>query len=167
MPKLDMKLQKAVNSAEELSGGYSLIEPGRYFAKLNGVEVRDGNYGPQWSAEFGEIMDASGKRIPGRQWLNLNLPVTGSMPSNYQNGEEKWEKFQNVSAARLKAFFEAFGYTTDSDTDEMIGETCVIEIEVRTIQNGPRRGEQVNGVKSVLPAEALAGGKPVDENDEF
>ena len=168
MPKLDKTMVKAVESAEITGGDFALIEPGRYFATLAKVDVRDGNYGgAQWSAEFNEITDVNGKRLPGRQWLNLNLPVAGAMPASYTNGEDKWQKFQAVSAARLKQFFEAFGYTTDSDTDEMIGETAVIEIEIRTIQNGPRRGEQVNSVKNVLPASKLGGGAPATEEDTF
>lgn len=168
MPKLDKTMMKAVESAETTSGEFALIEPGRYFATLTKVDVRDANYGgTQWSCEFSDITDVNGKRSSGRQWLNLNLPVAGAMPATYQNGEDKWQKFQAVSAARLKGFFEAFGYTTDSDTDEMIGEQAVIEIEIRTIQNGPRRGEQVNGVKNVLPLSKLGGGAPATEEDTF
>lgn len=167
MPKLDAKTAKAVNAAEEIGGDFALIEPGYYFAKLSKVEVRDGSYGPQWSCEFAEITDSKGNRVPGRQWLNLNLPVSGHMPANYQNGEDKWQKFQSVCHSRVKTFFQAFGYTTDSDTDEMIGETAVIEIEIRTIQNGPRRGEQVNGIKTVYPITKLGGGKVVSDEDSF
>jgi hypothetical protein len=76
----------------------------------------------------------------------------------YQNGEDKWLRFQEVNRSRMKQFFEAFGYTTDSDTDEMVGERVAIDIEIRTIQSGPRTGERVNGVKAVSPATNLAGG---------
>lgn len=165
MPKLNTAAQEAVNTAEAFSG-YSLIEPGRYLATLAKVEVKDGNHGGmQWSAEFNEISSLDGTRQGGRQWLNLNLPISGAAPASYLNGQEKWEKFQAVSAARLKAFFEAFGYTTDSDTDEMVGEQAIIEIEVRTIQNGPRRGEQVNGVKAVFPAGNA--GKTAGDDEAF
>lgn len=166
MPKLNAEMSKSVAEAETSTGEYSLIEPGRYFAVLSNVETRDGKYGPQWSAEFHEIVSADGKRQPGRQWYNLNVPVDGHMPSNYLNGEDKWMKFQEVNRSRLKQFFEAFGYTTDSDTDEMIGNSAVIEIEIRTIQNGPRTGERVNGVKGVYVATSLGSGKP-DENIPF
>lgn len=168
MPKLDKTMLKAVESAEVTTGEFSLIEPGRYFATLAKVEVRDANYGgTQWSCEFHDITDINGQKQPGRQWLNLNLPVAGAMPATYTNGEDKWQKFQAVSAARLKQFFEAFGYTTDSDTEEMIGEQAVIEIEIRTIQSGPRRGEQVNGVKAVMPTSKLGDGAPAKEEDTF
>lgn len=160
MPKLDTKTSKSVAEAEASSGGgeYTLIEPGRYFATLTNVEVREGRYGPQWSAEFSDIHDAKGMRQPGRQWYNLNVPVDGHMSPAYQNGEDKWMKFQEVNRSKMKQFFEAFGYTTDSDTDEMVGERVAIDIEIRTIQNGPRTGERVNGVKAVHPATNLAGG---------
>lgn len=153
MPKLTAQAQQAVETVEAFSGDYALIEPGRYLASLTKVEVKDANHGGlQWSAEFNEIHTLDGTRQPGRQWLNLNLPIAGKAPASYTNGDEKWEKFQAVSAARVKAFFQAFGYTTDSDTDEMIGEKAIIEIEIRTIQNGPKRGQQVNGIKAVYPA---------------
>lgn len=168
MPKLDATLLKVVETADTSAGEFTLIEPGRYFATLQKVEVLDANYGgSRWSAEFGEITSVEGKRLPGRQWYNLNLPVAGEMPATYGNGEDKWQKFQAVSASKMKQFFEAFGYTSDSDTDEMIGEKAVIEIEIRTIQNGPRRGESVNGIKNVFPLAKLGGGAPVSEEDSF
>ena len=155
MPKLNAKLATTVGNAEATTGSYELIKPGRYAATLSNVEVKDGNHGMvQWSAEFNEITDTNGSKIPGRQWLNLNVPTDGPAPASYVNGPDKWASYQSVSAARLKSFFEAFGYTSDSDTDEMLGERALIEIEIRTIQNGPRRGEQVNGVKAVHPVPA-------------
>lgn len=161
MPKLDAKMAQAVEETESTGGGeYSLIEPGRYFATLSDIEAREGRYGPQWSATFTDITSADGKRQPGRQWYNLNVPVDGHMHPSYQNGEDKWQKFQDVNRSRMKQFFHAFGYTTDSDTDEMLGEQAVIEIEIRTIQNGPRTGERVNSIKSVHPAASLGGGQP-------
>ena len=161
MPKLDAAMSKEVANAENTGGGeFTLIEPGRYFATLTNVEVREGRYGPQWSAEFSDIQDSKANRQPGRQWYNLNLPVDGPMSPAYQNGEDKWAKFQEVNRSKLKQFFEAFGYTTDSDTDEMVGEQAAIDIEIRTIQSGPRTGERVNSVKNVSLANNLAGGSP-------
>lgn len=161
MPRLAPAISKQVDNAEVTEGGgFALIEPGRYFATLSNVEVKDGKYGPQWSAEFQTIQAADGTTVPGRQWYNLNIPVEGNMPTNYLNGEDKWLKFQDVNRSRMKQFFEAFGFTTDSDTDEMIGETVAIDIEIRTIQNGPRTGERVNGVKAVRPNTDLGGGQP-------
>ena len=160
MPKLPASIRKEVNDATTME--YTLIEPGRYFATLSNVEVKDGKYGPQWSAEFDTITDAKGTKSPGRQWYNLNLPVDGHMPAAYLNGEDKWEKFQDVNRSKMKQFFQAFGYTSDSDTDEMIGETIAMDIEVRTIQSGNRTGERVNSVKNIHPHTALAGGKPED-----
>lgn len=157
MPKLSATLASSVEKAEATTSSYELIKPGRYQATLSGVEVREGNYGmAQWSVEFSDIADSDGNRVPGRQWLNLNIPTDKPMPASYGNGPDKWASYQSVSTARLKAFFGAFGYTADSDTDEMIGERATIEIEVRTIQSGARRGEQVNGVKNVFPATSKA-----------
>lgn len=154
-------MAQAVDQAQESTGSYELIQPGRYTATLTKVEVKDGNHGlVQWSAEFTDITDSNGDRKPGRQWLNLNIPTDAPAPASYVNGPDKWASYQSVNKSRLKAFFTAFGYTVDSDTDEMIGEKAIIEIEIRTIQNGPRRGEQVNGVKGIYP-----GAAPTDSED--
>ena len=168
MPKLSTQMAEIVQKSEGNTGDFPLIEVGRYFAQLAKVDVVDGSHGGvRWTGEFQNITDASGNSVSGRQWYNLNLPVAGVMPATYTNGEDKWEKYQAVSAARLKSFFEAFGYTSDSDTDEMIGESAVIDIEVRTIQNGPRRGELVNGIKNVLPTSKLESGKSTTEEGTF
>jgi hypothetical protein len=165
MPKLPASISKGVADATTME--YTLIEPGRYFAVLSNVEVKEGKYGPQWSAEFDTITDAKGAKSSGRQWYNLNLPNDGHMPPAYLNGEDKWLKFQDVNRSKMKQFFEAFGYTSDSDTDEMIGETVSMDIEIRTIQSGARTGERVNSVKGVYSHTELAGGKPNTDDAPF
>lgn len=173
MPKLAAKVRKQVEKAEAVSGGFEPLTPGKYVAELSDVEARTSNAGaPMWVAEFTEIHDLDGERQPGRQWYNLMLPQD-KMPEDYQpksgkkSPEEAWEAYQNLSKGRLKAFFEAFGYTVDSDTDEMIGERCVIQVGVRTIQSGARAGEQTNQVNGVFPLDSVdyEGGEDEDEDD--
>ena len=150
MPKLSAKDRKKVAKAEAVGGDFPLIPSGKYVAELTGVEAKTSSAGnPMWVAEFSEIHGPDGEKQPGRQWYNLNLPTSDTPPDGYAKGEEKWKQYQAMCAGRIKAFFEAFGYSEDSDTDEMIGERAVITIGIRTIQNGPKAGQEANSVNGV------------------
>lgn len=176
MPKLAAKTRKKVEKSEAIKGGFEVLKPGKYIAELSGVEAKESSAGnPMWVAEFSEIHDLDGDRLPGRQWYNMNLPVD-KMPEDYTgkgkgSPEENWARYQAMCEGRLKGFFEAFGYEVDSDTDEMIGERCVIIIGVRTISNGPRTGEQTNQVNGVDSLDAVdfedADGEGGSDPDEF
>lgn len=175
MPKLDSKTASSVEETEATHGGdFEPLAPGKYLARLVDVEVRDekNKYDAlQWSAEFDNIhtFDESGpgEKQPGRQWLNLTLPTTAKPHSAYTNGPEKWEKYQNMLRGRLAAFFEAFGFTPDSDTDEMTGEWAVITVGVETAQQGSRAGKQVNRVNDIepVPDEVIDAGLPEVEDE--
>ena len=179
MPKLAAKTRKKVAKAEAIGGGeFEPLEPGKYIAELAEVEAKTSNAGnPMWVATFEEIHDLDGERQPGRQWYNLNLPID-TMPDDYnparlrkgQTREDSWENYQRMCEGRLKAFFEAFGYDVDSDTDEMIGEKCVIIIGVRTIKQGARAGEKTNSVNGVAPLDSVdyeGGDEDGEGGDEF
>lgn len=161
MPKLSAKAAKVVDNTEATHGGgdFELLAPGKYLGKLTEVSVRDANkHGlAQWSAEFQELHNIEdGELASGRQWLNLTLPSeTNTIPASYTNGAEKWEKYQNMLRGRMAAFFESFGYTADSDTDEMIGEWAVITVKVGTIQSGPKQGDKRNEVVDIENPEDL------------
>lgn len=169
MPKLDKKTAKTVNKAEAVHGGgnFEPLEPGEYIAKLRDVTVRDNpdKYGQtQWSAEFDSLHSVETKTpAPGRQWMNLTIPHGGDMPDNYTNGATKWESYQNMTYGRLKAFFESFGYTVDSDTDEMLGDYAVISVRQRTIQSGVREGQITNEVSGIRSLDDAG----IDDLDEY
>ncbi|ASZ74356.1 hypothetical protein SEA_KINGBOB_42 [Arthrobacter phage KingBob] len=150
MPKLPKKVAAAVESAEAISGDFPLLEVGFYYAQLADVEVQDGNYAPVWNLTFENLHKVTtGEKASGKQWLRLNVVTEEKAPANYTGGDKKWAAFHNMSKGQLKSFFEGFGYTPDSDTDEMIGEWAQIKVGVRTIQSGERKGEKVNDVKSI------------------
>jgi hypothetical protein len=156
MPKLSAKDRKKVDKATAVSGEFEPLKPGKYVATLSGVETKKSNAGnPMWVAEFEEIHSLDGEKQPGRQWYNLNLPTTDTPPDDYEKTAEKWEQYQRLCEGRLKAFFEAFGYEVDSDTDEFVGERCVLVVGVRTIQSGPRAGEATNSVNGVKPLDSV------------
>lgn len=170
MPKLAAKVRKKVEKATAVSGEFEPLKPGKYIATLNEVDARNSNAGnPMWVAEFGDIENLDGETQPGRQWYNLNLPTTDTPPEGYTKGKDKWEQYQRLCEGRLKAFFEAFGFTEDSDTDEMVGDQVVIILGVRTITNGPRAGERTNSVNGVAPLDSVnrEGSSSEGDDDNF
>lgn len=162
MAKLAAKTRKRVAKADAVTGGdFEPLTPGKYIATLSEVEAKNSQAGaPMWVAEFEDITDLDGDRQPGRQWYNLMLPQD-VMPEDYKpkrskkSPQEAWDDYQRLCEGRLKAFFEAFGYTVDSDTDEMIGDRVVLQIGVRTIANGARAGEKTNSVNAILPLDSV------------
>lgn len=168
MPKLAAAAAKAVGGAEAVHGGgtFEPLAPGDYLARLRDVTVRDNTdkYGAaQWSAEFENLVFLEDREpAPGRQWLNLTIPIGKKVPEKYPNGPEKWEKYQEMVKGRLKAFFEAFGFTTDSDTDELVGEYAVITLRVRTIQSGPKEGQLTNEVVDIKSLEDVGIDDPAE-----
>lgn len=151
MPKLNKALAKAAAEAEP-THGFGLLPAGKYVARLSGVEAKSTNKGdPMWVAEFSDLRALdTGEKASGRQWWNLNIPLDANdVPADYEKGPEKWAQAQSLSLGRLTAFFDAFGYETGSDTDEMIGEEAVITVGIRTIQGGNRSGEKANEVRDI------------------
>ena len=134
MPKLPKKTQDSVEKAEEWGESSYLLDEGRYAAQLQGVESREGAKGEYWSWVYTNLHDQEGTPHPGRQWDNTSLSQPG----------------------RLKQVFNAFGYSTDSDTDEMIGEWVTLVVRQEVAQAGKRAGQLVNRVSSIAefdPAE--------------
>lgn len=147
MPKLDKKLQGTVDAAEAVSGDFEPLAPGRYIGTLSAVTAKNSaNGNPMWVWEFTDISNMDGEKQPGRQWYNTMLPG-GKMPAG--STKDKWETSQRLSAGRLKAAFEAFGYSLDSDTDEMLGEKVVLVIGIDTINKGERAGQRTNRVNAL------------------
>ena len=157
MAKLPTKIAKKVNKSEQVSTSYENLKPGKYLTKLYQVEVEEHpNYSDHvsvWLVQFNEIHSLDGTKHPGRQFLRLNVILDDSMPASYTRGQDKWDAFVRISNGQMKAFFENIGYTTDTDTDEMIGEPALLNIGIRTIQSGARMGEKVNEVRGVVPAD--------------
>lgn len=179
MPRLAKGLVKKVQSADAVSGGFELIKPGRYAAKLRAVTSKPSQAGkPGWNWEFDSITDSDGNKVPGRQFMWTMLP--GTKPpvegaDNYEELYKKWETAERLSAGRLKYMFDAFGFSEDSDTDEMLGEPCILQIGVQTIKGGPRKGENQNYIVKLIAFNEdedfegveLGDGDDDPEDDEF
>lgn len=140
MPKLDKKTAAAV--AEQESQSFEPIPDGIYTAKLLSVEARESRAGnPMWTWEL-EIDEGDHKGR--RQWVNTSLSENA-----------QW---------KMKEVFDAFGYTTDSDTDEMVGDRIKIAVSTRVIESGSRAGQKGNNVDRCLP---LGDSDDDDDDDAF
>lgn len=132
MPKLGSDQAEKVEKAESVGG---LIEDGVYEMMLLNVEEKPGNEYPYWNWTFQFPEDAP--RYPKwRQWEKTSLSPN--------------------AAWRLKAAFEAFGVTPDTDTDTLIGRKVLVHIGSETAQAGAKKGELVNVVKALLPLDPAA-----------
>jgi hypothetical protein len=155
MPKLNAAVAKAVEATEAVhgTGEFEPHPAGKYLGRLSDVTVRPepNKFGAaQWSAEFQNLVSLETQQgVAGRQWLSLTVPTGTKVPSNYENGPDKWQKYQNMVKGRFNAFFQAFGYTADSDTDEMLNEYAIITLVVKTAQAGKNEGKQVNEVADI------------------
>lgn len=166
MPKLSKSVAKKVANTEISTGDFPLLDNGWYFARLAKVDVREGQFAPRWTAEFEKLHKEDGTPASGRQWYDLNVPTEDEAPSNYDKGQSKWDQFVSISHSFLHGFFEAFGYTTDSDTDELVGEWVKIKVGTRTIQRGDRKGEKANEIKALAPVEDDFEPFAEDEDDD-
>lgn len=174
MAKLAAKDRKKVKAAEAVTGEFTPMPAGRYVATLSEVEERTSKAGNKyWNCTFTDIENMEGETQPGRLWYTVMLPID-KMPDDYKPGpkskaatrEEAWETYQALTAGKIKAFFEAFGYSEDSDTDEMLGEQVILQVGIETIQQGERTGQKTNRVNAIRPlGDHVAGGD--DDGDEF
>jgi hypothetical protein len=131
MAKLPKATAKAAAEAE--SGSFEALPAGPYIGKLTAVVTdKEGPSGPYWVWEF-EVV--SPDEFANRKlWANTSL-----------SDKAVW---------KLKEMFDAFGYTTDSDTDELIGEQVKLMVSQRVIASGTRSGEMGNNVDRVLSYDA-------------
>lgn len=132
MPKLPAKTQQAAEKAEVGGGGNAPLEEGVYVLRLHGVDATgSGPAGPYWTFEY---------RV-----------VEG--PDGPQNGRRRlWDRISlsEKAAWRVKQLFTAFGFTLDSDTDEMIGEHVKAYVIQEPIQSGNRAGQMGNSISEYL-----------------
>lgn len=131
MPKL---APEYADQASEAESSFSPLEEGVYTGRLAGVEAKESRNGkPMWTWEFDEIENFEGVSQSGRLWVNTVI--------------------QDNTMWKLNEMFTAFGYTTDSDTDEMVGERCKLVVSQRLIEAGARKGQTGNNVDRCLPLE--------------
>ncbi len=135
MPKLDKGYADEVDQEE--AGDFKPLKPGKYVYRL--VEVEEGETGPnsqnpgtpKWVWKLAVDKDFHPELRKGRWQTTLqeHVPLTNNM---------KW---------KTKQLFTGFGYTADSDTDEIIeDEDARIVAQVKTgkdVQSGDDRTQAV------------------------
>jgi hypothetical protein len=131
MPKLpDAVAKREAETTKEWGQGFEPVPDGRYLARLIEVDATgNGPKGPYWTWIF-EMIQTTDQPQRSKFWLNTSLSAEGS----------------------LKQVFTSLGYTTDSDTDEMLGEVACLVVSRRPIKKGPNTGKITNNVDAVLPA---------------
>lgn len=175
MPKLSAKQAAAVESAEEVQLGFEAWPDGWYKATFDSVEERESQAGnTYWAAVYRDFINEDGEKMRGRQWQNINLPIN-KMPKDWlpvkmrekgltvaelsdkeqEERAEAWKNYQNMTAARIKEFFGAFGFASDSETEEVEGMECAVKIGHETQQFGRNAGNVVNKILSTKPVEDL------------
>lgn len=147
MAKLNAKLAKQVDSVQD---GFAPIPAGVYHAVLMNVDTdRSGPAGPYWSWEF-SVIDP--EEFKGRKlWNNTTL--------------------KEGAQFGLKQTFTAFGVGVDADTDDLCGKVVKLQVGVRIIEKGDRKGEEANNINRVLPpnegVKVDSGGDSPDPEDVF
>lgn len=134
MAKLNKKLQKMARDEADNWVGTGVLEPGLYLCKLVALDdTKTGPAGAYWVWEY-ETVQAGDQPVGRKFWDNTSL-------------SEK-------AIGRLGKVFQAFGATTDADTEDLIGQLVCLDVKQGTIQKGDKAGEKRNEVANVLPASA-------------
>lgn len=145
MPKLNKKQAQAVEETESTS--FEAMPPKVYPFRLIKVEVSENKgasgyhyWTTEWSCEHSEYRNR-------KVWANLSLSPK--------------------AAFKMKEFFEAFGVSTDTDTDDLCGETILLNIGQETQQEGKNKGRIINTVERFMEYdEGLADWGEDDGDDE-
>lgn len=162
MPKLAGRVQKFVDKQEpnaEGGGGFVVIEEPQVLGALAEVREEEGDFGTQWVVSWDKLTSLSGKEYPGKLTLWMNIPGSSKAPAGWKvirggqdvtetksaaEIQDLWTEQITKQAARVHALFAVPGYTTDSDTDELIGELYLLDIGTRPRKDSP--GQKVNRV---------------------
>lgn len=159
MPKLGKKQAQSV--AEQEVKDFTAIPPGRYVLALREVTVSDkpGESGAHyWNWEF-EVVEPEVVRDPETKEdvkvVNRRLWTRTSLADSAE-----W---------KLKQVFDAFGYTPDSDTDEMVSEKVVAYVARVPQEKGQRQGQLVNEIDRLAPYDESEEREAAeaDEGDQF
>jgi hypothetical protein len=127
MAKIPQNLRDKAEASAESWGQFVLLNPGLYAARLEEVDTTrpDGPAGPFWVWIF------KYENQPGKAFLNTS--------------------FSEKAIGSVGAVYRAFDAPIDEDTDELIGELCILSIGVGVVKKGERKGQKRNEVSAVLP----------------
>lgn len=132
MPKLSGENATKVAETEAGGGGsFELLPEGKYRVRLLDVEsAKTAKGAPKWVWKF-EVCDPA--EHEGR-WL--------------------WEHaaIQDSTLWKLRQIFDAFGVAPDTDTDDLIGDSCDVMVVQEVASQGKMKGKTVNSIDSFVPS---------------
>lgn len=134
MPKLNAEKANQVERAEG-GGSFEAFEEGEYVLKLAEVEA----------GETRETKDP--------KWV-----FKWKIAEGENEGRLLWEHcaLTEKSMWKLKQIFEAFGVSTDTHTDDLIGKTVRAYVGQEVQQKGKNAGKMTNRIDQYYPAPATA-----------
>lgn len=140
MAKLNKENAEAVDNAPS---GFEPVPARAYHLRLMNVDSdRSGPKGPYWSWEYEIVEDHEYEEESNGKKVTRNA-----------KGRKLWNNtsLAKESAFAMKQTFDAFGVPTDTDTDDLCGQVVKGIVGVRTIQQGPRKGELANQIERLVP----------------
>ncbi len=131
MPALGAELASAVAKAAA-SSSFQPLDAGKYRFRLTEVttgEAKSGNV--MWTWVYTLIGDMNGE--------------------HKRNGYKIWDRTVLTEKAlwRWDAVFSAFGVPHETHTDLLVGNTVVLDLDVREIPTGQRKGQMSNEVTAL------------------
>lgn len=144
MPKLNAERAKQVERAEG-GGSFEAFEEGEYTLKLVDVEAGETrNNDPKWVFKW--KVDDEGEA----------------------KGRQLWEHCALTEKAlwKLKQIFDAFGVSTDTDTDDLVGKTVRAYVGQEVQQQGKNQGKMTNRIDQYYPAAVKAADPAASAEEE-
>lgn len=133
MPRLDAGTAEKVANAED---GFKPVDPGVYVAYLaEDVTEKQGQKGFYWRWVF--VIDEVDNEGNPQQFAGRKLFTNTSL------SDAAWFK--------LKEMFAAFGVSTETEANELVGQKIRLQVKTVVIQQGNRKGEVGNEVGKALP----------------
>lgn len=142
MPKLAPKRAAEVKKAGEVGNKFSLLEEGRYLARL--IDVESGTSKPKPPATEGK---------PMWTWKFETIQFLDGASDGSHEGKELryWTVIVDEQLWDLDKMFAAFDAEPDTDTDDLINDKVVLMVIQEVIRGGKRAGQMGNTISEVLP----------------
>lgn len=144
MPKLNSTKAQEVKKAGEEGSSRMLLPAGAYRVKLNDVDSQTSAKGKPmwvWTYTVAEFLDGNARNDKGEV-----INVVGK--------ELKyWTVIQDNTLWDLDRVFAAFNAEPDTDTDELIGDEIVVQLDQEISTGGKSKGKTVNVITDFFTLE--------------
>lgn len=133
--KLDQDYQtEMANSSDREGGEFEAMPEGYYLCRVKSIKL---------SAKAG----ASGYK----QWVIVWVVIE---PKKWAK-RTVWDRrsLSPAAAFKMRELFDALGFEYDSDSSELVGEKCVVQLVQVEIESGPKKGDMSEDVEELFSAE--------------